>query len=103
MSDALRPEFVAAVLPVVRWCRANGWVKHGPWGGYRNGVHQVAVWQGHVTVYAGDGMWQYADVNGWVASPQQVVDVLCALGVLPWQFSTPMRRLTGRLDELVDA
>lgn len=94
----MTPEFAEAVAPVVRWALENGW--------------EHDVYPSH---YRCDEVRVVADETGWVLvndfndagftrglarfrgdSPQQAIDVLAALGVLPARFSSQWREGYGQ-------
>jgi hypothetical protein len=101
------PEFVAAVRAVVRWRRDHD-VKRSPttrWITYSRNRVEVFVEFGPfgtcVRVLRDDGTervsdWRPVNEHASPATAEQVVDVLCALSVLPSEFSSQYRQ--GRRD-----
>lgn len=97
----MTPQYMEALRSVVAWARLNGW-QRGSWDTARNEKWSVYFDTDGETRFCIEVRHRQQHYPGRVAawfepaSPQQAVDVLCALRVLPPRFSTAY--LAGMVD-----
>lgn len=96
----MTPAFMRALKPLVQWIRSDpdghGW-ERGSWDSARNAKWSVCVESGGDVEVFRRGAGGVMVARFCPETPQQAVDVLCALWVLPPRFSSAY--LAGRVDE----